>query len=67
MDQLGCLIVKKNMIAFVRWTLDQLYVSKAIHTHPDVNINKKNGATVSIRKRGWGESWNLAKKLAGWY
>lgn len=54
--------------AIPRWTLDQIYISKVTNPAADTNVkvNGKNGATLSIRKRGWKASFNLAKQLAGW-
>ena len=36
-------------------------------TYGGVKLNKKNGATISVKKRGrWNESYKLARILAQW-
>lgn len=51
-----------------RWTLDQIYVNRVINPGADTSVktNKRDGATLSIRKRGWANSFELARQLAGW-
>ena len=56
-----------HLQSWPRWTIDQIYVSKVINADPDVKVNKKLGATISVRRRGgWKASYDLAKNLAGW-
>ena len=49
-----------------RWTIDQMYVNKMINSDPTVKKNTKEGATISVKKRGWTKSFELARHLAGW-
>ena len=54
----------------LRWTLDQIYVTKVLvpSAAPDGCVpNKKNGLTISVRKRGgWLPAYVLAQRTAGW-
>ena len=53
-----------------RWTSGQIYVSDAdgdLANANSIKKNKKNGATVSVLKRGgWKESFTLAKLIGNW-
>ena len=56
----------------VLWDLNQLYVNKVLKPEvcmqAGISVNRRGGATVSIRKRGgWGVSFQLAKSMAGWH
>lgn len=59
-------IIYSIILAVPRWTVDQLYVNEVKVQNPDIKTNKKGGATISIRKSGWGASFNHAKQMAGW-
>ena len=53
------------------WADSQLYVSKVVSREDaallGVNVNRRSGATISVRKRGgWSASFQLALRLAGW-
>jgi len=49
-----------------RWSIDQVYVNKMINSDPTVKKNAREGGTISVRKRGWTQSFELARRLAGW-
>lgn len=53
-----------------RWTSEQIYVNTVV-SHEDLpqglSANKKNGATLTVRKRGgWAATFEMAKKIGGW-
>ena len=53
------------------WADSQLYVSKVVSREDaallGVNVNRRSGATISVKKRGgWSASFQLALRLAGW-
>ena len=43
-----------------------MYVNKMINSDPTVKKNAREGGTISVRKRGWTQSFELARRLAGW-
>ena len=50
-----------------RWHLGQLYVSNVVNKDVPYQLNKNNGATLSVRKLGgWSKAWVLACDLAAW-
>ncbi len=59
---------KEKPNANPRWFVDQLYVNEVKgELPPGIKKNAKGGCTLSTRKYGgWGETFKLAKDIAGW-
>ena len=59
-----------SLIASLRWSIDQIYVTKVLDASSaptGLAANKKGGCTISVRKRGgWVDSYQIGQKMAGW-
>ncbi len=52
---------------FVRWVLEQIYLTNVVNHLASYTDGKGKGCTVSVKKRGgWAVSWQAAKFIAGW-
>ena len=57
-----------TLLYMIRWHDNQLYVAGCQGmSYAGVSPNKKDGATISVKKRGgWSESYRIARILAKW-
>ena len=53
-----------------RWFKGEIYVNRVMNVEAanraSINVNKKKGSTISVKKRGWLSALLTAKLLAGW-
>ncbi|CAE7195205.1 unnamed protein product [Symbiodinium microadriaticum] len=62
---------RKNQSSIaILWFKGEIYVNRVMNVEAanraSINVNKKKGSTISVKKRGWLSALLTAKLLAGW-